>query len=871
MGIAGLLPALKSIQVTRNLSEFAGQTIAVDAYVWLHKGVYSCATELATGKPTHKYVDYAMHRVRLLRHYKIEPYIVFDGGPLPAKQGTEHGRKQRRDEYLARGKAFTSQGKHAQARECYVKSTDVTPQMAYQLIKALRAENVSYIVAPYEADAQLAYLERIGLVDGILTEDSDLLVYGCNIVLFKLDPVAATVVSVSRKDFASVSPPSSEISLVGWSDVQFRAMAILSGCDYLPSIPGIGLKTACSLLRKWKTVEQVVKALILEGKKSVPRDYLQLYEWAEKCFLHQRVYCPLVEDLVHLTDINGVDWSHECDGYVGRSIEPNLAKKVAQGEIDPVNLLLMKDINPSYIPKTAARITRPQLHGGKGKAQDIDMTTPKGGDILDFFGPNSVLTPQAITRYKCHPPVTVPRETRRGSGKRTLAQVMEQDIVSRNQKKNVLAACSPSNQLKQGGLTKSKFFMSTSAESKRRSLLPTGLSHSAEEKENVFYGTDSVPDPDRPLSEMDHLSDDKPISEVSHCADDGGELIDVDVGDEEAVKQEEGYMSPPEMDDVELSAPELSSPVRPSKRRKGYRCIDDCARHTPVLHNVEDDTDEDDFGAEPLSSPLPAAKAWTAGRLYGKWEYKKMATGIERRHSFPFPPLQHPKPTMILHTHDPDFEESGHKVQATGPSCPIGNDRFKDKSGTGHPPRNNYVSERITNTNHAVEKPEDDGTRGDHNSGTDSTPSASPETPADDEGIIPLIIDIDSDELRPADEARVKAVMDGWKARWTWESSQRRIHPPPKGSEQGPNLIPTGLASPFSSTAGKPDKQRSLLGMKRRETNVTPRGRDSLRGNRSRAEFAKLALGRRAPASPCIDDVTGEAVNEAQLTLECFW
>ncbi|PFH50602.1 hypothetical protein AMATHDRAFT_144731 [Amanita thiersii Skay4041] len=318
MGVAGLLPALKSIQVTKHLSEFAGQTVAVDAYVWLHKGVYSCATELATGKSTHKYVDYAMHRVRLLRHYKIEPYIVFDGGPLPAKQSTEQERKQRRDEYLARGNILASQGKHAQARECYVKCVDVTPQMAYQLIKALRVENVFYVVAPYEADAQLAYLERAGLAHAILTEDSDLLVYGCKTVLFKLDPVAATVVSVSRKDFASVTHSSSDISLVGWTDVQFRAMAILSGCDYLANIPGIGLKTACSLLRKWKTVEQVVRSLILEGKKAVPQNYLQEFRRAEKCFLHQRVYCPLSKQLVHLTDVDGLDWNDDYDTFVGQ-------------------------------------------------------------------------------------------------------------------------------------------------------------------------------------------------------------------------------------------------------------------------------------------------------------------------------------------------------------------------------------------------------------------------------------------------------------------------------------------------------------------------------------------------------------------------
>jgi exonuclease 1 len=57
MGISGLLPLLKPIQVQKHLSEYAGQTLAVDAYVWLHRGVYSCATELATGKATTKFVS----------------------------------------------------------------------------------------------------------------------------------------------------------------------------------------------------------------------------------------------------------------------------------------------------------------------------------------------------------------------------------------------------------------------------------------------------------------------------------------------------------------------------------------------------------------------------------------------------------------------------------------------------------------------------------------------------------------------------------------------------------------------------------------------------------------------------------------------
>jgi len=34
-------------------------------------------------------------------------------------------------------------------------------------------------VAPYEADAQMAYLTLIGEAYAVITEDSDLLAYGC--------------------------------------------------------------------------------------------------------------------------------------------------------------------------------------------------------------------------------------------------------------------------------------------------------------------------------------------------------------------------------------------------------------------------------------------------------------------------------------------------------------------------------------------------------------------------------------------------------------------------------------------------------------------------------------------------------------------
>lgn len=46
MGITGLLPFLKSIQKDVHVSALKGMKVGVDAYCWLHRGSYSCATQI---------------------------------------------------------------------------------------------------------------------------------------------------------------------------------------------------------------------------------------------------------------------------------------------------------------------------------------------------------------------------------------------------------------------------------------------------------------------------------------------------------------------------------------------------------------------------------------------------------------------------------------------------------------------------------------------------------------------------------------------------------------------------------------------------------------------------------------------------------
>ena len=271
-----------------------------------------------------------MHRVRMLIHFGVIPYIVFDGDYLPSKAGTEVERAKKREESKRKGLELYNLNKPSQAHLELQKAVEVTPEMARELIDELKKIDVQYIVSPYEADAQLAYLERKSIIQGIISEDSDLLVFGAKRLLTKLDQYGDCV-EINRADFTACR----EISLVGWSDAEFRRMAILSGCDYLASINRMGLKSAYRYIRKYKTIEKILKMLAFDGQYHIPTGYLEKFYRAELTFLHQRVFCPLINDVVMMTD---PDDSVRADdlSFIGGKIEQVVAIGVAKGDLDPM-------------------------------------------------------------------------------------------------------------------------------------------------------------------------------------------------------------------------------------------------------------------------------------------------------------------------------------------------------------------------------------------------------------------------------------------------------------------------------------------------------------------------------------------------------
>ena len=159
-------------------------------------------------------------------------------------------------------------------------------------------------------------------------------------------------------------------------------MCILSGCDYLENIPSMGLRTAYRLMRKHRDIEKLLRAVRFEGKMSIPNGYLEAFKRADMTFLHQRVFCPLQDQMVMANDPEPhAPIDDEVLVYIGPEIEADIARRVARGEIDPIT---KKPIEVVHVP------SKPHPFAvRRGQPNQLEPPPPKNASITSFFKPMS--------------------------------------------------------------------------------------------------------------------------------------------------------------------------------------------------------------------------------------------------------------------------------------------------------------------------------------------------------------------------------------------------------------------------------------------------------------------------------------------------
>ena len=256
---------------------------------------------------------------------------------------TETKRRKLRAENREKAVALLREGRGREAKEYFQRSVDITPDMALQVIKAARDRNVDCIVAPYEADAELAFLSMSGLADVVVTEDSDLTLFGCSKVIFKLLDTGDGIL-YERDNLAKVFGLQAD----HFSFDKFRYMCITAGCDYLPNLPGVGLGKAKNCWQKvsnpdLRTVLRKLPAYLKMPGLIVTQDYIEKFIKANNTLLYQLVYDPQTRSEKSLTPYpESLRGSLDDLAYCGSYSEKGLATQMALGN---VNIFSMKQVD----------------------------------------------------------------------------------------------------------------------------------------------------------------------------------------------------------------------------------------------------------------------------------------------------------------------------------------------------------------------------------------------------------------------------------------------------------------------------------------------------------------------------------------------
>ena len=113
--------------------------------------------------------------------------------------------------------------------------------------------NIPFYKAPLEAETTCADLCKRGIVDAVLSEDTDVLAYSCPFFLTKIDTVTETCVRLCHPEI---------LKALELDENQFLDLCIMCGCDYNKNIPKVGPENAFKHLKKYKYLRYITTYVI---------------------------------------------------------------------------------------------------------------------------------------------------------------------------------------------------------------------------------------------------------------------------------------------------------------------------------------------------------------------------------------------------------------------------------------------------------------------------------------------------------------------------------------------------------------------------------------------------------------------------------
>ena len=236
-----------------SIEDVRNRTIVIDTSIYIYKYLKDSALEENFDK-----------LIQIFIKYQIRPIFVFDGKSPEQKSELRKERSQRKrdaeSEYDSRVKDDNqSQQKMKELRNKFIR---VTPTDVIMLKNMMTQYNIEFIQAEWEADSICANLVKSGVAWACLSDDMDMLVYGCGRVIreFSIHSLSGQLYTLNMI-----------LKELKMSFTAFRDIMVISGTDY-----NITNSTDVSLYRTLSLYNDYLH------RKSYDYEYDSFYMWLLK-------------------------------------------------------------------------------------------------------------------------------------------------------------------------------------------------------------------------------------------------------------------------------------------------------------------------------------------------------------------------------------------------------------------------------------------------------------------------------------------------------------------------------------------------------------------------------------------------------------
>jgi len=266
---------VKEVKRTITFENLFKKSIAIDAFNTIYQ--FLAIIRQRDGTPLKDYqgritshLSGLFYRTINFLEHNIKPIYVFDGTPSELKLDTIRERRKIKEE--AREKMVKAQDAEdfREAKKFAQLTSKLDSDMIEESKKLIEYMGIPIIQASSEGEAQSAYLVEVGDAWACASQDYDTLLFGGerlirNFAISRSKKVKDTTITLDI-EYISLAK---FLNNLGITREQLIEMGILIGTDFFPGVKGVGQKTALDLIKKYDTIENILKNEVKIGGKEI--------------------------------------------------------------------------------------------------------------------------------------------------------------------------------------------------------------------------------------------------------------------------------------------------------------------------------------------------------------------------------------------------------------------------------------------------------------------------------------------------------------------------------------------------------------------------------------------------------------------------